>query len=130
MLETPHPSRHYFLGNNVPVWDNQQVTRSWVTAILEGEGSFRNTPRSNKEVRISNTDSDIVGASGAFLRANNIWFTTGRSHRVGKKTEYTISVRNSREQVFQYADLFYGLIVPSLECRLAEYQHILGTPET
>lgn len=110
--------------------ENQQVTRSWFVGILEGEGSFRNTAKSNKEVRISNCDTDIIRGCENYLRANNIWATKGTGYRDGKKPEHTIRIANSRSQVFQYAELLYKLISPSMECRLDEYQRILGTPET
>lgn len=112
------------------VRDNQQATKSWFAATLEGEGSFRNTAKSNVEVRFSNTDLDIIEANESFLRKHNIWFSTYDHSRKGKKTEYTISIRRSNYEIFDYPTILYNTIVDVLECRRNEFESILGAPET
>lgn len=112
------------------VQENQQVTRSWFTGILEGEGSLRNTASSNIEVRISNTNLDIIEACESYLKANSVWFNRRSQSRPPRKTEYTIEIRDSKYQIFKYAAILYELIKPSLECRNGEFQRILGTSET
>lgn len=109
---------------------NQQVTRSWFVGILEGEGCFRNTKKSGVETRISNTETDIINACESYLKSNQIWFTTSEGQRVGKRKEFTISIRNSNREIFQYATLLYKLIDQSLECRNDEFQSILGSSQT
>jgi hypothetical protein len=111
--------------------DNQQATRiGWFVGILEGEGSFRNAATGGSAVvTISNTDFSIVEGCESFLRTNHIWFVRDAKPRNGR-TEYVIRVTNSGREVFQYADLLYKLISPSLECRHDQYQTILGAPTT
>lgn len=110
--------------------DNQQATSSWFIGILDGEGSFRNTKKSNIEVRISNTDIDIIEKCEEFLRINNIYFSTYHNKRSNRKIEYTISVRNSRNMFYNYPKNLYQILEKKLECRRDEYQQILGASET
>jgi DNA-binding transcriptional regulator WhiA len=107
------------------VSDNQQVTSSWFVGILEGEGSFRNSAKSNIEVRISNTNTDIIEACESFLRTNYIYFVTTNAKRITRKREYTISIRKSREILYNYPRLLFDLIESKMQCRKTEYQKYL-----
>ena len=127
MLETPLDSSHHSLGNSMRVWDNQQATKvGWFVGILEGEGTF--DLRSNC-ICISNLDLSIIESCEKFLKSHNIWFVRDTFFRNGRN-EYVLRVSNSGREIFQYATLLYELILPSLECRLNEYQQLIGASTT
>lgn len=110
---------------------NQQVTSiGWFVGILEGEGSFRNTRGNNAEIRIVNTNVDIITACENFLKQNNIYFVTGQQRLKSNKIISSISIRNSLNQFYNYPEVLYKLVDSKLECRNTEYQRILGTSET
>lgn len=102
--------------------DNQQ-TISWFVGILEGEGSFR--IRSNTEVRISNTERDLIDFCSNFLKQNFILNNIYDWKRPNRKREYEISI-------YGYNDCMnlYKLINSKMECRLNEFQRILKVSET
>ena len=109
---------------------NQQVTSSWFTGILEGEGCFEKSKKQNIRVRISNTNLDIIEACECFLKMNNVYFVTHVHKRSGRKTEYEISIRTSRELTLNYPHILFKLVEENLQCRYSEFARILGTSET
>lgn len=114
------------------VWDNQPETSvSWFVGILEGEGCFLDY-RKDIEVKIANNDLDIIESCEGFLKRNHIYFATYcvRSKKGLRNEEYTISVRKSNTLIFNYPEILYKLIESKLECRLDEYQRILGSSQT
>lgn len=110
--------------------DNQQVTASWFVGILDGEGSFRVTKYGGKEIRIVNTDLDIIAACETFLKDNHILFHTTSQKVKNRKRFYTINIKNHDKLIFQYAEMLYKILEPQLECRRQHFQKILGTSET
>lgn len=104
------------------VWDNQQAT-NWFVGILEGEGSFYRRSLTNKRVIISNNDLDVINFCEKFLSHNNILFNTYKV-KAGTKIGYKVTVTNVD------CRNLYNIILPSLQCRLNEYQLILGASET
>lgn len=107
---------------------NQQATIGSFTGILEGEGSFHGSK--GTQVRISNSDPDIILACESFLTKQYIWYTTSNQKRDGKKKEYTIYISNSRNSVFQYATILYKSLGQSLQCRHSEYESLIGASTT
>jgi LAGLIDADG-like domain len=130
MLETPpslnDESGSYLLGNNISVWDNQQVTSSWFTGILEGEGNFRKQHNKYPEIRIVNTDLDIIKGCQKYLDNNHIMYNFSNRDRINRKKLYTISIINN--SYGKYPQILFKLL--NLECRHNEYQKILDTSET
>lgn len=107
-----------------------QATRSWIAGLVEGETNFRNTKKSGVEVRISNTDTDIIESCEAFMKQHNVYFVKSEDKRTRRKVCYTLSIRNSSKSIFQYATMLFDLISPAMECRHDEYEQILGASET
>lgn len=112
------------------VWDNQQVTSNWFAGMLEGEGSFRNTAKSNIEVRLCNTDIDLIEACERYLKQHHIYYIISEDNRATRKVLYTLRIAKSREILHNYPQLLYNLLDSKLQCRHKEYQRILGTSET
>jgi hypothetical protein len=112
------------------VQDNQQVTDSWFAAILDGEGSFRITKHGTPEVRIVNTDLDIIDACEQFLKGNHIVYKKSSQKVRNRKRFFTVGITNDSNQIFQYATMLYNLLEPKLQCRRQQFQRILGTSET
>lgn len=113
------------------VCDNQQVTKvGWFTAILEGKANIRNTKSHNQQVRIINTDTDIIKRCEDFLKENHIYFSTSVNKRKNCKPIYEISISNNSNFSINYSKLLYDLIDPYLECRRDEYQTILGSSQS
>ena len=108
---------------------NQQATTGWFVGILEGEGSFHKPKFGGVEVRVHNTNLDIIEGCESYLKKNNIFFTRQVQDRAGRKLQYTISIRNSKT-IYRFVDRLYTLISPSMECRLDEFQRIIGASET
>ncbi len=130
MLEVPpsllDESGSYLLGNNTSVWDNQQVTSGWFSGILEGEGNFRKQHGKYPEVRIVNTDLDVIRNCQKYLKDNLIQYNFSDRDRVNCKKIYTISIINN--SCGKFPKLLFELL--NLECRRNEYQQILDTSET
>lgn len=111
------------------VQGNQQAIRIGnFIGILEGEGSF--VKKGNfKEVNISNLDINIIENCEQYLKENLIYFIRDTYYRKGRP-EYVLRIQDNYRQIFQYATILYKLISPSMDCRLNEYQQILGASTT
>ena len=101
--------------------DNQQAT-SWFVGILEGEGSFSKDRHNGCRIRISNTESDIIDKCSKILFEKHIINNVSSWQRNNRKREYELVI--------------YGLechklfpLIP-IQCRLEQYQQILGSSET
>jgi hypothetical protein len=104
------------------IWDNQQATNYFI-GILEGEGNFIDRSSGYKAVEIQNNDLDIIDACEYFLKLNAILYNV-YPVKAGRKTGYRIII--SKQDCIN----LYTRINSQLECRLQEYQRILGASET
>lgn len=101
----------------------------WFVGILEGKGNFERQGRWVR-VAITNTDLDIIEACEEFFRRHLIGFTRSANRIKSGKLAYQLYVSNSSREVFQDATLLYKLIEPSMDCRLNEYQALIGASTT
>jgi hypothetical protein len=107
------------------VWDNQQETEiGWFVAILEGEGSFRDEYKHKRQVRISNTNLEVISRCEQFLKRNSICYSIHPNYRLNRKPIFDISITGWE------AKRLYYYIEHHLECRNDEYQLILGSPQS
>lgn len=104
------------------VWDNQQAT-SWFVGILEGEGSFYKRSETNKRILIPNNDLDVIKTCEKFLADNLILYKTYQV-KAGTKIGYKITITDVD------CKNLYTRILQDLQCRLDEFQRILGASET
>ncbi len=68
---------------------NPQATSGWICGILEGEGYFR-IYKNSPEIRISNTDLDIISACEKYFKDNNIYAAIYNFQESNKKRKYDI----------------------------------------
>lgn len=100
-------------------WDNQQEI-SWFAGILEGEGCF-----GSKDIRIGNTDTDILDNCKRILEAHSIPYVVyekKQKTRGGKKFFDLRVVGDSCE-------LLYNAIVHKVECRRQQFQRLMSSSE-
>lgn len=118
--------------------DNQQPTKSWFIGFLEGEGCFierrkKIEKRLNRreinyqpcQVRISNTEIDLIHICQRFLSQNGILHYVVTSKRGKNKQMYEIYISGETE-----CKILYELIKDSMDCRINELEHILGGSTT
>lgn len=118
--------------------DNQQPTKSWFVGFLEGEGCFiecrkkielrinrREVNYQPCQVRISNTELDLIHTCQRFLGQNGILHYVVTSKRGVHKQMYEIYISGEKE-----CGILYTLIKDSMHCRINELEHILGGPTT
>jgi len=103
--------------------DNQQETK-WLAAIIDGEGSFRKTKKSGCNVRISNTEIDLIEKCEKILKQNMVVFSTSNWKRKDKKREYEISIHSLND-----CSILFKLVENHL-CRINELASIIGSSET
>jgi hypothetical protein len=91
--------------------------------MLEGEGSFYRRKTGYTAVQIPNNDTDVIKECEQFLRDRLILFNTYEV-KAGRKRGYKIIVSEADTRSL------YTQIKCKMECRLNEFQQILGTSET
>lgn len=112
--------------------ENQQIiSTGWFVGILEGEGSFRNLKSGNPEIRIANSNLDIIHSCEKYLTVNHIFFRTSTQHfKNGNKPEHVINIVDTNDSILKFAEILYNKIEAHLECRRDQFQQILRIPET
>lgn len=103
------------------------MTLDWFIGFLEGEGCFIN--RDDKkchEVRISNTEIDVLEACSRFLSKNYIVNRIYANKRIGKnKIVFDLYISG-----LQDCKILYNLVKNNMDCRINELEKVVGASTT